>query len=132
MSPSPLVHTLPVGPLQCNCSILVDPETREALVIDPGGDGDRILMALAAEKAMPVALLHTHAHFDHILGTSEVARVTQAPARLHSGDRPLYDSLPEQAAAFGFRADPPEPPGAPLFHDELVAFGSFRVRVLHT
>ena len=132
MSPSPLVHTLPVGPLQCNCSILIDPETREALVIDPGGDADRILAALTKERARPVALLHTHAHFDHILGTAEVARATLAPARLHPGDRPLYDSLPDQAAVFGFRADPPAPPGPPLTHDEAVRFGSFRVRAIHT
>jgi glyoxylase-like metal-dependent hydrolase (beta-lactamase superfamily II) len=128
----PVIETIPVGPLQCNCSILVDPETREALVIDPGGDADRILMALARERAKPVALLHTHAHFDHILGTAEVARVTQAPARLHPGDRPLYDSLPDQAALFGFRADPPSPLGPPLTHDEAVPFGSLQVRAIHT
>jgi len=129
---APLVHTLPVGPLQCNCSILVDRETREALVIDPGGDADQILVALANERARAVALLHTHAHFDHILATAEVARVTQAPARLHPGDRELYETLPDQAAFFGFHADPPAPLGPPLSDGEVIAFGSSRIRAIHT
>ncbi len=131
-SPAPLVRTLPVGPLQCNCSILVDPATREALVIDPGGDADRILLALAAEKARPVALLHTHGHFDHILGTAEVARVTGAAIRIHDGDRPLYDGLCEQAAAFGLKADPPAPAGPALNDGEVIPFGSCRLRAIHT
>jgi hydroxyacylglutathione hydrolase len=127
-----MVQTLPVGPLQCNCSILIDPETREALVIDPGGDPDRILMTLAREKARPVALVHTHAHFDHILGTADVARVTEAPIRLHEGDRPLYDGLTDQAAAFGFRASAPLPPGPSLFDGERIRFGKFELGVIHT
>jgi hydroxyacylglutathione hydrolase len=129
---APLIQTIPVGPLQCNCSILVDEETREAVVIDPGGDPDRILVALAQAKARPVALLHTHAHFDHITGTAEVARVTQAPIRLHPADRPLYDALPEQAAVFGLSAAPPSPTGAPLADGETISFGSHRIRAIHT
>ena len=121
-----------MGPLQCNCSILVDEESREAVVIDPGGDPDRILMALASARAKPLALLHTHGHFDHILGTGEVARVTEAPIRIHPADRPLYDALPDQAALFGFRAEPPLPPGAPLEDGERIHFGRFALRAIHT
>ena len=94
----PLVETFPVGPLQCNCSILADPVSREAVVIDPGDEPERILRALEAEKLKPVALLHTHAHFDHITGSRGVKEATGAPIRLHPADRPLYDALPEQAA----------------------------------
>lgn len=128
----PIVLTLPVGPLQCNCSILIDPETREGLVIDPGGDPDRILLALAKEGARAVALLHTHAHFDHIGGTGEVARVTGAPIRLHPADRPLYDTLQDQAAIFGIAVSPAPPPDAPLGDGESVGFGRFHVRAIHT
>lgn len=131
-APVPLVQTLPVGPLQCNCSILVDESSREAVVIDPGGEPDRILMALASLRVKAVALLHTHAHFDHITGTRELARVTEAPIRLHPADRPLYDALPDQAALFGLTAEMPLPPGEPLSDGEAIRFGRFEVRVLHT
>lgn len=129
---APLVETFPVGPLQCNCSILVDEASREAVVIDPGGEPERILMALASAGVKAVALLHTHAHFDHITGTRELARVTEAPIRLHAADRPLYDALPEQAAVFGLPAETPLPPGAPLTDGETIRFGRFEVRAIHT
>ena len=128
----PLVETFPVGPLQCNCSILADPVSREAVVIDPGDEPERILRALEAEKLKPVALLHTHAHFDHITGSRGVKEATGAPIRLHPADRPLYDALPEQAALFGLRADAPLPPDAPLSDGETIRFGPYAVRAIHT
>ena len=127
-----LIRTIPDGPLQCNCSIVVDEATREAVVIDPGDEGERIARALAGEKATAVALLHTHAHFDHISGTSELAELTGAPIRLHAADRPLYDRLPSQAAMFGLSASPPQPPGPPLSDGEVIRFGESSVRAIHT
>ncbi len=132
MGTTPLVETFPVGPLQCNCSILVDQATREAVVIDPGDEPERILRALAEAKAKPVALLHTHAHFDHITGTAELSRATGAPIRLHAADRPLYDALPDQASFFGLSAETPRPPDAPLYDGEVIRFGGFQIRALHT
>ena len=132
MTTRPLLETIPVGMLQCNCSILVDPESREALVIDPGDEPERILAALAREQARPVALLHTHAHFDHIGGTRAVAEASGAAIRLHPADRPLYDALAEQASFFGMTADPPRPVDAPLADGDVIAFGRFSVRAIHT
>ena len=96
MSAEPIVETFPVGPLQCNCTILGDPASREAVVIDPGDEPERILRALEAARLKPVALLHTHAHLDHITGSRAVREATSAPIRLHPADRPLYDALPDQ------------------------------------
>jgi len=110
MTAGPLIDTFPVGPLQCNCTVLADPRTREAIVIDPGDEAERILRALESEKLSAVALLHTHAHLDHITASRAVKEATGAPIRLHPGDRPLYDALPEQAAFFGLRADAPAQP----------------------
>ncbi len=132
MSAAPLVETFPVGPLQCNCTILADPQSREAVVIDPGDEAERILRALEAAKLSPVAILHTHAHLDHITGSREVKEATGAPIRLHAADRPLYDALPEQAAFFGLRAAAPLPPDAPLEDGERIRFGPYTLRVLHT
>ncbi|HKF43136.1 MAG TPA: MBL fold metallo-hydrolase [Thermoanaerobaculia bacterium] len=126
------IETIPVGPLQCNCSILVDEETKEAVVIDPGDEGERIARAVAAMGATPVALLHTHGHFDHISGTAELAELTGAPIRIHAADRPLYDSLPDQAAFFGLTADPPASPGPPVQDGEVIWFGTSSVRAIHT
>ena len=127
-----LVETFPVGPLQCNCSILVDESTREAVVIDPGGEPERILEALAAAKVRPVALLHTHAHLDHITGTGQVSGATGAPIRLHPADLPLYEALPEQAAFFGLSAEEPRPLDAPLSDSEIILFGLSSLRAIHT
>jgi hydroxyacylglutathione hydrolase len=132
VSAAPLVETFPVGPLQCNCTILADPVTREAVVIDPGDEPERILRALEAAGLSPVALLHTHAHLDHITGSRAVKEATRAPIRLHAADRPLYDALPEQAAFFGLRADAPLPPDSPLEDGERIRFGPYAVRAIHT
>jgi hydroxyacylglutathione hydrolase len=126
------VETFPVGPLQCNCSIVVDEETREAVVVDPGDEPERILKALAAAKVKPVALLHTHAHLDHITGTREVSETTRAPILLHPDDLPLYEALPEQAAFFGLRADAPRPLDRPLADAEVIRFGKSSLTVIHT
>lgn len=129
---SPLIETFPVGPLQCNCSIVVDESTREAVVVDPGDEPERILDALAAAGVRAVALLHTHAHLDHITGTDLVAESTGAPIRLHPADRPLYEALPEQAAFFGLTAREPRPLDAPLSDGEIIRFGGFCLRAIHT
>jgi hydroxyacylglutathione hydrolase len=126
------IETLAVGPLQCNCSIVVDEASRQAVVIDPGDEAERIARALAAAGATAVALLHTHAHFDHISGTAELAGLTGAPIRMHPADRPLYEKLPKQAAMFGFSVDPPPPLNAPLSDGERIAFGDSAVRAIHT
>jgi hydroxyacylglutathione hydrolase len=127
-----LVETFPVGPLQCNCTILADEASGEAVVIDPGDEPDRILRALDAMKLKTVALLHTHAHFDHITGTRRVKESTGASIRLHAADFPLYDALPDQAARFGLRAGPALPPDAPLSDEDTIRFGRFVLRAIHT
>ncbi len=132
MSTEPIVETFPVGPLQCNCTVLADPVSREAVVIDPGDEPERILRVVESMKLKPVALLHTHAHLDHITASRAVKEATGAPIRLHPDDRPLYDALPEQAAFFGLRAEAPLPPDAPLADGEIVRFGAYRLHAIHT
>lgn len=126
------LRTIPVGPLQCNCSILSDTVSGEAIVIDPGDEPARIVSLVEREKLRVVALLHTHAHFDHIGASGAVARATGAKIRLHEADRFLWDALPQQAALFGFAAEAPPPPDEGLADGEEIRFGSAALRAIHT
>ncbi len=124
--------TIPVGPLQCNCTILVDEETRDAVLIDPGDEAPRILAAIEKAKARPVALLHTHGHFDHIGASSAVAARTGAAIRIHSADRFLWDALASQAALFGLEAQEPATPDGGFENGETITFGKSSLHVIHT
>ncbi len=127
-----IVETFPVGVLQCNCAIVGCEDTREALIIDPGGDPDRILAAAERLGLRPRYLLHTHAHFDHVGGTRRLADLTGAVVALHPDDRPLYEHLAEQTAFFGL----PPVEAAEVTHwlkdGERLAAGSAAAAVLHT
>ncbi|HET9796115.1 MAG TPA: MBL fold metallo-hydrolase [Thermoanaerobaculia bacterium] len=127
-----VAEILAVGPLACNCAILVDGETAQAAVVDPGDEPERILDALGRAGAKAVVLLHTHAHFDHIAAAGAVHRATRAPIRLHPEDRFLYEMLPEQGRLFGFRFDDPEKVTEPLVDRETIPVGSSEIRVIHT
>ena len=74
-----IIRTFPVGPLQCNCSVIGDSLSGRALVIDPGGDADQILALVKELKLKVVAIIHTHAHLDHILAAGEIKKATGAP-----------------------------------------------------
>ncbi len=94
-------RTFPVGPLQCNCSIIGDSETKKALVVDPGGDADLIYAQLQELGLKLTVIIHTHAHLDHILASGELKRLTGAPIVLHKDDKVLWDSLEMQCNMFG-------------------------------
>jgi hydroxyacylglutathione hydrolase len=130
--------TFPVGALGCNCTIVSCPETREALVIDPGDEAGEILASLARDGLTAVKLVHTHAHFDHIMATGEVAARTGARTVLHRDDRWLWDHALMQTQMFGIRRpdgapwQAPPPPDQELAGDGSLAFGRREARALHT
>lgn len=95
------IRTFPVGPLQCNCSIIADTLTRKALVVDPGGDAEQILKVIADHGFKVVAIIHTHAHLDHVLAAGDIQKATGAPIHLHEGDQFLWDAVERQCASFG-------------------------------
>lgn len=119
--------------LACNCTILADEETREAIVIDGGDGADEVLERLTALDLRAKYLVHTHAHIDHIREVGGLREATRSSALLHRDDLPLYEALDEQARMFGLA----EPPAivdldAYLVDGERLQIGSLSLDVLHT
>ncbi len=112
------LESFPVGPLGCNCTLLWDPERALGVVVDPGGEGARIAARVKELGFRVSALLHTHAHFDHVGATRELQELWQCPAHLHPGDDFLLDALDMQTGIFGM--DPiPRPETVALAHGEV-------------
>jgi hydroxyacylglutathione hydrolase len=102
--------TFPVGPLQCNCTIIGDSETGIGYVFDPGGDEQRIMDTVESMGLKIICIIHTHAHLDHILAAGEINRKTGAPIWLHRSDKFLWDTLEYQCRMFGVPYTPlPDP-----------------------
>jgi hydroxyacylglutathione hydrolase len=131
--PRALIHeVIPVGMLQCNCSILGDPETHEAIVIDPGDEVDRILTVLRRRGLKVLAIVSTHTHIDHVGGLAALHRATAAPVLIHEDDLGLYKSLDVQAEWLGVPT--PEVLRIKDFVKEgdTLRWGGFAAQVLHT
>lgn len=124
--------TLPVGPLQCNCSILWDQNSREALLVDPGDDFPKIKQHIEARGLSIKAVVHTHAHFDHIGASRAVHEWTKAPLCLHPADKMLWDNMEMQGQAFGFELEKTIPWQKDLADEEDFAFGPYKMKTLYT
>lgn len=127
-----LAATFPVGPLQCNCSIICCPESKEAAVIDPGGDIDKIIEFCKSKGYTIKYLLHTHAHFDHVAGARALKEKTGAKICLHKEDQWLYDNLEKQGRLFGFQFDDVLPIDHYLEDEEEIALGNLKTKVIYT
>jgi glyoxylase-like metal-dependent hydrolase (beta-lactamase superfamily II) len=102
-------ETFPVGLLHCNCTVLGDETSKEAMVVDPGDDIPRILAVLAKHGLTLKQIVVTHAHFDHIAGAQELKRLTGAPISFNQADLPLAAMLNEQPGWVGLRMPKVEP-----------------------
>lgn len=128
-----LIHeVLPVGLLQCNCSILGDAATGDAIVVDPGDEVERILEIVRRHKLKVRAIVSTHTHIDHVGGLATLHKATGAPVMVHEADLPLYANLEMQAQWLGVPT-----PAMMRIQDfvaegDTVRWGGFAARVLHT
>ena len=128
-----IIHEIvPVGTLQCNCSIIGDPETREALVVDSGDEAARILELLAKHALTVKAIVSTHAHIDHVGGLRKMQQATGAPVLMHGDDMELYRHLDVQAAWIGMRAPDPVSIDKLLREGDTLRWGRFEANILHT
>src|SRR5579864_4120920 len=128
-----MIHEIfPVGPLQCNCSIIGDEATREAMVIDPGDDIEDVLAIVRKHGLQVKQIVITHAHIDHVGGAMKLRAATGAPILLNQNDYALLKMLDMQAAWIGV----PAPGKVEIDHSvttgETVAAGSHMAQVLHT
>ncbi len=128
-----MIHkVLPVGPLQCNCSVIGDEHTHEAMVIDPGDEVEDILDILRRENLTLKQIVITHAHIDHVGGAMKLKAATGAPILMNQNDHALLKMLDMQAAWVGMK-----PPGA-VHVDEAVdencvlKIGNISSNVIHT
>ena len=128
-----MIHEiLPVGMLQCNCSIIGDEQTREAMVIDPGDNIDEILVILARHKLKLKSIVITHAHIDHIGGAAKLKKATGAPVHMNQSDQPLYDRLEMQANWLGMRTPTTTEIDANVREGDSLALGGTQFHVLET
>jgi hydroxyacylglutathione hydrolase len=128
-----LIHeVIPVGMLQCNCSILGDPATGEAIVVDPGDEVERILEIVRRHGLKVCAIVSTHTHIDHVGGLAGLHRATGAPVLIHEADLDLYKNLDVQAQWLGIPT-----PAIMRIQDfvkegDTLRWGGYEARVLHT
>ena len=128
-----MIHEiLPVGLLQCNCSIFGDEHSHEAIVIDPGDNIEEVLAILEKHSLRVTAIVITHAHIDHIGGAAKLKAATGAPVLMNANDQELYDRLDVQASWLGM-----EPPSRTAIDDaardgDVLTLGPAEFRVLHT
>ncbi|MCS6945196.1 MAG: MBL fold metallo-hydrolase [Sutterellaceae bacterium] len=126
-------ETIPVTAFQQNCSLVWCDRTREAAVIDPGGELDRILAAARQQGVRIGQILLTHAHIDHAGGTGTLARELKVPiVGPHPGDRFWIEGLPQQARMFGFPPAEPFTPDRWLDDGDTVQVGEVTLSVRHT
>jgi glyoxylase-like metal-dependent hydrolase (beta-lactamase superfamily II) len=115
----PIVHeSFPVGPLQCNCTILGDSDTGRGYIFDPGGNPEAIMARVSALNLRIEALIHTHAHLDHILAAGTIHEQTGATICLQKSDKFLWDTLESQCQMFGVPYTPVPAPQHWLEHEE--------------
>lgn len=128
-----LIHEIiPVGWLQCNCSVVGDPATHEAIVIDPGDEVDRILEVIAKHDLKVRAILNTHAHIDHVGGLRKMKEATGAPVMMHSEDLELYKHLDIQAQWIGMKTPEMVEVDSFVREGDSVRWGGYQAKVMHT
>jgi hydroxyacylglutathione hydrolase len=127
-----ILETFPVGPLQCNCTLMGDETTHEAIVVDPGDNVPQILRRLEHHHLKLKQIIVTHAHIDHVGGAVQLKRATGAPVLLNENDLPLLAMMDVQAGWLGI--EPPEvaPPDTAAQDGLRVGLDNYPAQILHT
>ena len=128
-----MIHEIfPVGPLQCNCSVIGDETTREGMVIDPGDDIEDILALINKHHLQVKQIVITHAHIDHVGGAMKLRAATGAPILLNQNDHALLKMLDMQAAWCGMASPGKVEIDQSVGQADRVTAGSLAADILHT
>lgn len=127
-----VLETFPVGPLQCNCTILGDETSGEAIVVDPGDEIPFIMERLAAHRLILKQIIVTHAHIDHVGGALRLKRLTGAPILLNENDLPLLKMMDMQAGWLGIAPPEVAPPDISAAEGLTVGLETMPGKVLYT
>jgi glyoxylase-like metal-dependent hydrolase (beta-lactamase superfamily II) len=131
MTENLLVHQLSVGPLQVNCFVVACQRTREAMVIDPGEDGPRILQLAESNGYQVKKIVNTHGHFDHIGANQPVKEATGAVLMMHEADLPLLQNARNHAQAYGLTVSPSPDPDKFLNEGDVFSVGEHSFSIFH-
>lgn len=126
-----LIETLVVGPLQVNCFVVGCPQTRQAIVIDPGDEGERILEAIKAAGLDLKLVVNTHGHFDHIGANRFLVEATGADLAIHEHGVPTMQRASAHASVYGLTAVPSPEPTRLLNDGDTIEVGSLSLEVIH-
>lgn len=126
-----IVRAFPVGALQENAYVLVDENSGDAVLIDPGDEGERLVRAAETLGGEIRAIWLTHAHVDHVGGIAAVKRLADVPVYVHPLDRPLYDGAAQHGMMFGLRIEQPPPPERELAEGDVLKVGELEFDVWH-
>lgn len=127
-----LVERTTTGPFAVNTYLVGCGETHQAVIIDPGGDGQRLLAMAEKHQFEVTKLLLTHGHIDHIAGLKEIQEATGAPIYLHSDDKTIYDTADMQGLFFGLRVRKPPQADESVSEGDRIDIGNSTALVLHT
>ena len=127
-----ILESFPVGPLQCNCTVLGDEAGGEAMVVDPGDNIPQILALLARHKLTLKQIVVTHGHIDHVGGAVRLKRATGAPILLNQNDLPLLAMMHEQAGWLGIETPEVAPPDVSAEDGMVAGIAGHAAHVLHT
>jgi hydroxyacylglutathione hydrolase len=127
-----ILETFPVGPLRCNCTILGDEVTREAMVVDPGDDLPEILSRLQQHRLTVRQIVVTHAHIDHVGGAARLKKITGAPVFLNQQDLDLLGMMEMQAGWLGVPTPEIAAPDVSADDGLVIGLAGLQAEVLHT
>lgn len=125
------VETFTVGAFQENCYLVVDDRSRKAVIVDPGGEGDRLVEAVENSGADLEAIWITHAHVDHVGAIASIKRRWDVPVYLHPADRRLYAAASRQAEVYGLPFEEPPPPDREFSDGQQLGLGDAEFTVMH-
>ena len=127
-----IFKSLPVGPLSVNCYIVACEDSREGIVIDPGGDVDQIVSLVEQLKLKIGTIINTHGHFDHLGGNRQALDTFGARLLIHQADAPMLARSAEVARKYGLEGENSPEADAYLVDGMVISFGTCRLRVFHT